>query len=586
MNLQHVYSQPNAGTLYGQCFYPQYPNVLPVPISPNFQQTPVARPEPPRPETNLRQMSAEQTYDWIWKLGKFYDWEYADILANALSFKRNKIDGPKLINLTVPDYTKLGIVKLGHKLAICKAVEKLKREQQICNGYSMSHGSQPLNFEDLIQNDKITGAQTSHVAPTTKEERKIIRDLTDSEFEYSAPSVNDRGSSNHISRPDRITGRVCPPLRPLGAKLLLMWDKDVDRISLTQKLYSDFRKFGYEVDIPVVDMKPREYVILFPDKKSAEKAFENRQTLGYNLQKCYENKERTPIGGIKSQGSAQLLMDRASSSSKQDETSLILKPKEEKRLDTPESPCCHKEKKSTGLKVEEMTKSRTSQVAPVPEEEDKKITALSDSEFENSTVCSSSRETSADSSCSGRSGSSSGRSGSRLGRMARRKLRVVCDEKNDPSSFLSKLDNDFHNFGYQVEIDTLDIKPREYIIKFSNRKSAEKAYENRQQLGYNLERYGKCKYWSPRPSRKRPKLYKVIRPTAVFEKRSLESPKVKELQKGALVIVNSLKKRRVRVVEMGKVIGWASTHTDSDEQQLVPVNDDLHVVKKDQVFYF
>merc|ERR1719245_1096387 len=113
-----------------------------------------------------------------------------------------------------------------------------------------------------------------------------------------------------------------------------------------QKLYTDFREFGYDIDISVVDMKPREYVILFPDRKSAEKAFENRQKIGYNLQKCKEDKEQTPVCGIKSQGSAQLLIDKASLSSKQDETSVIYKPIEEKKLDTPVSPFIHEEKKS------------------------------------------------------------------------------------------------------------------------------------------------------------------------------------------------------------------------------------------------
>jgi len=86
----------------------------------------------PRPETDIRQMSVEQTRNWIWHLGRSCGWEYQDICANAISFSEKQIDGSKIFNLGVIDLLKLNVVKkLGHALDIVMAVKAIKSRVNI-----------------------------------------------------------------------------------------------------------------------------------------------------------------------------------------------------------------------------------------------------------------------------------------------------------------------------------------------------------------------------------------------------------------------------------------------------------------------
>ena len=55
---------------------------------------------------------------------------------------------------------------------------------------------------------------------------------------------------------------------------------------------------------------------------------------------------------------------------------------------------------------------------------------------------------------------------------------------------------------------------------------------------------------------------------------------MQDLQVGEVVLVNQMKKRRVRIIRLTeggqyKVLGWVSTHTDSGQQLLVSCDDEL-----------
>lgn len=86
----------------------------------------------PHPETDIYQMSVEQTRNWIWHLGHSCEWEYEDICANAISFSEKQIDGRKIFNLGVIDLHKLNVVKkLGHVIDIVMAVKAIKSRVNI-----------------------------------------------------------------------------------------------------------------------------------------------------------------------------------------------------------------------------------------------------------------------------------------------------------------------------------------------------------------------------------------------------------------------------------------------------------------------
>jgi len=105
--------------------------------------------------------------------------------------------------------------------------------------------------------------------------------------------------------------------------------------------------------------------------------------------------------------------------------------------------------------------------------------------------------------------------------------------------------------------------------------------ENKHKLGYSIEKQtedieGK-KGLIPRPSPRRPnRKYKVTSRVTLWNKKSLESTILVYLQRGAVVTVNQLEKRRARIVEVKedgvavrRVEGWVSTHED-DRQLLIP----------------
>jgi len=246
----------------------------PMPIYPNFQPTSVVSREPPRPETKIHLMSVEQICDWIRKLGNFREWQGADIRAYTELFRQEEIDGCQLVKLSIKDFGKLGMKKLGHKIIIRREVEEFDGQSE--------------NESTGVKYDDMTKARPSYVIEAPREKPKTLTVLTDSESENSTARSNFRETSGDSSPSGNSGSRIRRTQCPSGAKLLV-------HCNLRTKLYNDFRKFGYEVEVEPVDMKPNEYVIQFPDIKSAEQAFENRQQLGYNLEKHKEDKNRTPL---------------------------------------------------------------------------------------------------------------------------------------------------------------------------------------------------------------------------------------------------------------------------------------------------
>jgi len=86
----------------------------------------------PIPNTEIHLMSVLQTRDWIWNLGCSLHWAYKESWSYAISFGKKQIDGSQLVNMDVEDLSKLNIVKkLGHQIAIVRAVEALQQRANI-----------------------------------------------------------------------------------------------------------------------------------------------------------------------------------------------------------------------------------------------------------------------------------------------------------------------------------------------------------------------------------------------------------------------------------------------------------------------
>lgn len=91
------------------------------------QPTSVKKKKTPSPETDIYLMSVDQVCNWIEKLGVSLNWDRKDWFAYKESFRQKEIDGSQLVALQINDFKKLNIVKkLGHKIAIVRAVKVLK----------------------------------------------------------------------------------------------------------------------------------------------------------------------------------------------------------------------------------------------------------------------------------------------------------------------------------------------------------------------------------------------------------------------------------------------------------------------------
>jgi len=236
---------------------------------------------------------------------------------------------------------------------------------------------------------------------------------------------------------------------------------------------------------------------------------------------------------------------------------------EEKLATSPGCNTDQNEKLTVGLQKDNM--ARSSYVVAAPIEKPKKITVLTESAI--STV-SENYGSNSTHSCISSSGSAVfPEKGSSCA-----KLLHQCNVKNEQD-----LVEKFRKFGYEVEIEQVEGKLFN-IVKFPDTKSAEQAFQNRHKLGYSLEKYRQHKWnqeGTPRPSPKRPRPYLVNSRLEVRSGKSTESPLVAYLEKGAVVIVNQLKKRRARIVKLmehgePEEIGWVWTHSKT-AQLLAPI---------------
>jgi len=324
----------------------------------------------PHPETAICWMTVKQACKWIWQLGGFFKWNWADRLANSWSFIEKKIDGRKLVSFEVEDFKRINIIKkLGHRLAIIKVVkfefEAFKTREWIMQQYTGNCVSYPVNgtleinangsldewdessmmqqsehailrtqtagvlstdehslsrrpreekqanileyntdqkeeMSVVVESDDMDRARSSIVvqAPIEKHKNTIVISDSDSEDENPPTSVKYRNTSTHSTSSNTSGSQVFPDQGQSGAKLVLKCNEENDQDVLFQKLHENFGKLE-KIGTEQVDGKPTKYVIVSPDTKSAEQAFEDRHERSYSLEKSKDHekwkKERTPM---------------------------------------------------------------------------------------------------------------------------------------------------------------------------------------------------------------------------------------------------------------------------------------------------
>jgi len=166
--------------------------------------------------------------------------------------------------------------------------------------------------------------------------------------------------------------------------------------------------------------------------------------------------------------------------------------------------------------------------------------------------------------------------------------KLLLKYNEDKERILHELYNESPKFEYEVQNHSVDEKSRKHKNVFLNIPSAGSGSESAPKREYTNQKYkvdnGRRKERTPRPSPRNPKTYKVVARVLVRTGRSLKSSQLTHLEKGSVVIVNQLKKRRARIVhpnEEGEYecLGWVSTHSDDNQRLLVPWNDSLPSVE-------
>jgi len=106
-------------------------------------------------------------------LGSILGWGKKDSYDNANAFCKEKIDGSQLVNMEIEDLCKLDVAKkLGHKIAIIRAVKALKHKAHVMKQHSQTVCVRFMNGSSFLTNS-IVFRDTKPVKQAFKERRKV-----------------------------------------------------------------------------------------------------------------------------------------------------------------------------------------------------------------------------------------------------------------------------------------------------------------------------------------------------------------------------------------------------------------------------
>jgi len=118
-----------------------------------------------------------------------------------------------------------------------------------------------------------------------------------------------------------------------------------------------------------------------------------------------------------------------------------------------------------------------------------------------------------------------------------------------------------------AEITALKDKPFTYLLRFSENETAYAVFHSAEELGFKL-----VKKWPTRPSPSRPIWYKNLANQKILSGKAFSGEIRGTLDAGKNVLINQVKGRRARIIEMKKgkpeTIGWVSVHTPEGDELL------------------
>jgi len=125
------------------------------------------------------------------------------------------------------------------------------------------------------------------------------------------------------------------------------------------------------------------------------------------------------------------------------------------------------------------------------------------------------------------------------------------------SGQITLLEKRFAELNYNVEVKRIDKKGKSFVVDFEDRRTALNALAKADAIGYKLS-----KNRTQRPNPKNLVRYKALSNLTVREGKSFKLRKIGQVMKNEVIIVNQMKGRRARIVDVqnGKPVnfGWVS----------------------------
>jgi len=147
----------------------------------------------------------------------------------------------------------------------------------------------------------------------------------------------------------------------------------------------------------------------------------------------------------------------------------------------------------------------------------------------------------------------------------------------DKIGTMTKIRNYFLEKGFKVEIGTVDMDDRRFILFFRDDQETNRALSMNEDLDYDVAPYAEpMKKRSKRPTPAEPIRYMVLNRSRLRAGKSMKSEWRGELYKGDIVWVNQIKGRRARIIRAKDdptVRGWVSLRSNNGFQLLTQFQD-------------
>lgn len=162
-----------------------------------------------------------------------------------------------------------------------------------------------------------------------------------------------------------------------------------------------------------------------------------------------------------------------------------------------------------------------------------------------------------------------------INRFRCRKLQLILrtDQIVQDECPISAIRYRFQELKIPVEVQAMENKPTRYTLIFPNFELADKALSQSKEIGWKLR-----KKRPPKPCPKHPQKYIALAILEIRAGKAMSGDFIGELERGTIITVNQIKKRRLRlceIMENGTIVnlGWVSQYDEDGSTLLAQLGD-------------